>query len=162
MTTKPTTDKQTNKWPTVFVLKQNISSLKKTGPGQTRTQELCRHRHIRYRQVKLIRNAKKFEYKIKQGRDESRKVCGQSCFRKSLVPGCNNLIYRKVSTRKTTNVKDILFFRKQSFRKLNENWKSNHQILSIRNESNMTASVIYFVLNQQTQKLFISSTDMWK
>ena len=72
---------------------------KKAGPGQIRTQENCRPRHIRYLQAKLTRNDMKIEYIMNQGSDESRRVdesCGQSCLREnSLVPGCNNLAYRK-------------------------------------------------------------------
>ena len=74
MTTKPTTDKQTNNWPTNFFFE------KKTSPGQTRTQDICRPRHIRYLQAKLPRNAKKFEYIMKQGKDESRRVLWTKLF----------------------------------------------------------------------------------
>ena len=81
-------------------MKQNISRLKKkTGPSQIRTQDLCRPRHIRYLQAKTAGNAKKIEYIMKQGRDESKRPVesfGQSClWGKSLVPGCNTLAYRK-------------------------------------------------------------------
>ena len=66
---------------------------KKTGPGQIRTQSLYRPRHISYLQAKLPGNAKKFEYIMKHGRDESWE---HSCLREnSLVLDCNYVAYRK-------------------------------------------------------------------
>ena len=85
MTTKPTTDKQTNNWPTIF-LETEYFRFKKTGPGQTRTGDICPARHIRYPQAKLARNAKKAEYIMKQEEMSSyvqmspvdKVVCGKS------------------------------------------------------------------------------------
>ena len=66
-----------------FYLKQNISCLKKkTGPGQLQTQDLRAPRHNSYLYAKLVENAKKLEYIMNQGRDESRRPdesSGQSC-----------------------------------------------------------------------------------
>ena len=68
LTTKPTTDKQTNKWPTMlseteyFPFKKFIKS-----PGQIRNQNLCRPSRTRYLQANLTQKAKKIEYIMKQG-----------------------------------------------------------------------------------------------
>ena len=64
-----------------FHLKQNSSRLKKkTGPGQNRNQDLHRPRVILYLQAKLAGNAKKFEYIMKQGTDESNQVLWTNLF----------------------------------------------------------------------------------
>ena len=52
-------------------LQQNISRLKKKGPGQIRNQDLCRPRNIRYFQVKLTGNAYKFEFIMNQDTSNS-------------------------------------------------------------------------------------------
>ena len=54
VTTKRTTDKQTNNYPTILFDTEYFPFEKKTGPGQIRTQDLCRPRHIRYLQAKLF------------------------------------------------------------------------------------------------------------
>ena len=71
MTIEPTTDKQTNYWPSVF-LKQNISRLKKkTFSSPIGTQDFCRYRHIRYLQANLTANAQKFEFNMSKDTNDA-------------------------------------------------------------------------------------------
>ena len=59
----------------------------------------------------MARNAKKFDHIKKQGRDESRRPdeCGQVVYgKKSLVPGCNTLVYRKSKQHKTDLKNELL------------------------------------------------------
>ena len=106
VTTKSTTEKQTNNWPTTLCETEYYLLEKKTGFVQIGTQGLCCSRHNRNLQVKLARNANKFEYIMKQSttRDEFRRLdvsCEQSYLRgKSLLRGCNTLAYRKGNYRK--------------------------------------------------------------
>ena len=82
MTTEPTTDKQTKNWPTILFETEYFLFEKKTGPGQLQTQDLRAPRHNSYLYAKLVENAKKPEYIMNQGRDESRRPdesSGQSC-----------------------------------------------------------------------------------
>ena len=51
------TTKQTNNWPTILFETDYLPFEKKTGPGQIRTQDFCRYRHIRYLPAKLTVNA---------------------------------------------------------------------------------------------------------
>ena len=57
-----------------FIWNRTFPVWKKSGPSQIWNQYLCRSRNIRYLQAKLTGKAKKFEYSMKQGRDESRRV----------------------------------------------------------------------------------------
>ena len=46
VTTRLTSDKQANNWPTISFETENFPFEKKTSPGQIRTQELCLSSHI--------------------------------------------------------------------------------------------------------------------
>ena len=63
-----------------FFETEYFSFEKKTGPGQIRTQDMCRPKNIRYPQAKLTGNVKIFEYVMKQGRDDSRRVLWTKLF----------------------------------------------------------------------------------
>ena len=54
VTTKTRTDKQTNIWQTILFETEYFLFEKKTSYGQIRTQGLCRPKHIRYLQAKLV------------------------------------------------------------------------------------------------------------
>ena len=64
MTSKPTTDKQTNKW-TEILFETEYFPFKKAGPGQIRSQDLCPPRHILFLQAKLAGNAKKIDTEVR-------------------------------------------------------------------------------------------------
>ena len=70
MAAKPATNKKKNNWPKIL-FETEYFTFEKAGPGQIRTEDLCRPRHIRCLQAKMAGNALKFEFLMSHDTSDS-------------------------------------------------------------------------------------------